>query len=86
MLEQNHNVQILMKKQIHIMSDAILNYNKSALALQANERKLNENILKFNQFANKTAVVLNSLAYYQTIEMHAYPAISTNQHRIVERF
>ena len=43
-----------MKQQIHIISDAIHNYNYSAQLLKSNEFTLSENIAKFSNFSTKT--------------------------------
>lgn len=67
-LEQNnHDIQMLMKQQIHIISGAIKNYNESAQSLRKNEEKLNENIKKFNHFSKTTSNSLNSLSQNQLI-------------------
>lgn len=64
--QQNHNMQNLMKQQVHIMSDAISDYNKTSRALYVNEQKLNNNFAKFNKFAEGTVRKINSLSYLQT--------------------
>lgn len=70
MAQQNHDMQILVRQQIHIISDAISDYNKSAQALYLNEQKLNDNIIKFNKFSEGTVTKINSLTYSQTITDH----------------
>lgn len=69
-LHQNHEIQILMKQQIHVISNAISEYNKTVLALKVNEEKFNKNFETFNIFANKTVTKVNSLSYYQTLNSH----------------
>lgn len=64
--QQNHEMQILMKQQIHIMSDAISDYNKTSQALYLNEQKINENFVKFNKFAKDVVMTINSLTFVQT--------------------
>lgn len=59
-----------MKQQIHIISDAITQYNESVLSLRANEEKLKINIIKFIKFANQTVNVVDSLSYSQTVTDH----------------
>jgi len=61
LLNDNKNVQNLMKKQISIISDSILNFNASIMALRLNENKLNSNINLFNNFSEQTASNLNDL-------------------------
>lgn len=70
MAKENHDMQVLMKHQIHIVSDAIADHNKTALALKFNEEKLNENIIKFNKFSSSSAKRVNSLTYAQTVTDH----------------
>lgn len=65
--EKTHDVQMLMKQQIHIISSAIKNYNESAQSLRNNEEKLNENIKKFNLFSKSTSNSLESLSQSQII-------------------
>lgn len=67
LLEQNHDVQLLMKQQIHIISSAIKNYNASAQSLKLNENKLNSNIKKFNKFSENTNAKIQSLELNQAI-------------------
>lgn len=69
-LQQNHDVKMLMKQQIHVISNAISEYNKTVLTLQVNEEKLNKNFEIFNVFANKTISKINSLSYYQLLTVH----------------
>lgn len=64
--QQNHEMQVLMKQQIHIMSDAISDYNKTSQALYLNEQKINENFSKFNKFAKDVVMTINSLTFVQT--------------------
>lgn len=64
--QQNHNMQVLMKQQIHIMTDAISEYNKTSQALYLNEQKINENFGKFNKFAKDAVMTINSLTFVQT--------------------
>lgn len=68
--EQNRNFKLLMKHQIHIISEAIESYNKSASALKFNEEKLNENVMKFNKFSDAVVTQIDSLNYYQILFMH----------------
>lgn len=70
LFEKNHEVQLLMKQQIHIISDAITNYNESAQSLKINEEKLNENIAKFNKFSKITTDQLHSVSHAQVINDH----------------
>lgn len=67
LIEKNHDVQMLMKQQIHVISSAIKNYNESAQTLRLNEDKLNANIKKFNIFSKSTANHLESLSRTQII-------------------
>lgn len=64
--QQNHESNLLMKHQVHIMSDAISNYNKTAQGLLLNEQKLNDNVNKFNNFARNVTDRVNSLTFTQT--------------------
>lgn len=68
--KQNHDVQMLMKQQIHIITEAISDYNKSATDLKLNQERLNANIIKFNQFEKKTVFVINSMTYFETVTDH----------------
>lgn len=68
--KQNHDVQMLMKQQIHIISEAISDYNKSAIDLKLNQERLNANILKFNRFEKETVFVINSMTYFETVTDH----------------
>lgn len=68
--KQNHDVQMLMKQQIYIISEAISDYNKSAIDLKMNQERLNANIEKFNRFEKKTIFVVNSMTYFETVTDH----------------
>lgn len=61
LINDNKNVQTLMKKQITIISDSIANFNASINALKINEEKLNLNIQLFNNFSEHTESSLNDL-------------------------
>lgn len=64
---QNHDMQLLMRQQVHILSDAINDYNKTAQALISNQNTLNKNVAAFNKFASSTTKRVNSLTFMQTI-------------------
>ncbi|KAL3283938.1 hypothetical protein HHI36_018106 [Cryptolaemus montrouzieri] len=67
LFKQKHDIQALMRQQIHIISDAIYNYNSSALLLKANEEKLNLNFIKFNNFSESTNSRLQLIEQNQLI-------------------
>lgn len=69
-LHQNSEVKILMQQQVHIISNAISEYNRTAYTLKINEERLNKNIEIFDKFANNTVTTINSLNYYQTMTSH----------------
>lgn len=64
---QNHDIQLLIKQQVHIISDAIKNCNTSATSLRIKEKKLNSNIGKCNKFGNTTNNYIQTLERYQAI-------------------
>lgn len=68
--QQNHDVQLLMKQQIHIISEAISDYNKSVIDLKLSQQNINDNIDKFNRFADGTVLAINSMTYYETVTDH----------------
>lgn len=70
LFQQNHDIQALMRQQIHIMSDAIQNYNNTAQTLQSNEEKLNYNILQFNNFSESTSNKIQKLELTQVVSRH----------------
>lgn len=70
LVEKNHDVQMLMKQQIHIISNAIQNYNESIQNFKINEDKLNDNILQFNKFVNSTKQAITSLAHSESFLEH----------------
>lgn len=69
-VNQNQDMQKLLKQQVHIISEAISGYNRSALTLKFNEEKLNKNIKIFNKFSNSSIIRINSLTYVQTVMDH----------------
>lgn len=64
---KNHDIQSLMKQQIHIISSALKNYNSSIELLKANEIKLNQNFVKFNHFSKLIDVDLRLQSQKQAI-------------------
>lgn len=70
LIAKNHEIELLMKQQVSILSSAINNYNESAQYLKANEKRLNNNINKFNEFAETAANTINSLSNIQLITDH----------------
>lgn len=68
--QQNHDIQLLMKQQVQIISDAIDNYNSSAYSMRTNEEKLNNNIEKFNNFSLETNLRLGNVEMKQIIIKH----------------
>lgn len=68
--QQTRDVQLLIKQQIHILSDAIQEQNKSVLTMRANEKKLNDNIVKFNTFSSNVTKQINALTYFQKVQDH----------------
>lgn len=67
LLDDNRNVQILMKQQIGIISNTISNFNASIQNLKINEQKLNENINAFNNLSLQTVSSINDLKFKSVI-------------------
>lgn len=59
LLDDDKNVQLLMKQQIGIISDTIKNFNASISNLKLNEQKLNNNLEIFNNFSLKASAAIN---------------------------
>lgn len=70
LVEKNHDVQLLMKQQINIISDAIKNYNNSIVSFKTQEEKFNSNIQKFNKFSKATTNSVNQLISGQLVTDH----------------
>ena len=60
----------ILKQQVHIISDALSDYNKTAQLILETQNILNNNIAKFNKFATSTGKRINSLTFAQTITSH----------------
>ena len=64
---KNHDVEMLLKQQIHVMSNAIKSYNDSVYSLKINEDRLNENIKTYNNFSQNINNILDELNLKQRI-------------------
>ncbi|XP_063920701.1 uncharacterized protein LOC135135549 [Zophobas morio] len=70
LLSQNRDTQLLMQKQIHIISSAITNYNNSVSSFKNYEMRLNENINRFNNFSKVVSKKLNQVTVVEDIITH----------------
>lgn len=63
LMHNDRDTQLIMKQQIHVMSDTIDNFNKSSQSLKLNEERLNNNIIAFNKFVQNATDSINLLYY-----------------------
>lgn len=70
MSKQSDDMYKLMNQQVHILTDAIKEYNETANAISTNQNLLNDNIRIFNKFANSTAKRINSMTFAQKVTDH----------------
>lgn len=63
----NVNIELLMRKQISIVSSSIINFNATVQNLRSYEKKLNENINVFNNFSLEVESTLDQLKFQNLV-------------------